>query len=621
MHPNRPLHLVSRYLNEDMVSSGGGGGPGIAGITVSDNGVPIALPAGITTIDFLGGYVNLSDNGNPAGSTVTVEVLAQPAPPSTISTRRLNGAPNAGQSVLNWDVDQGTTLSVAPAGQTNITLFDPATYVYHGTNTRANNGGAGTTTIGPSARTNNSENGTAIGKSTQALNGKSPSAFGDLANANFDYALAMGFFATCRAPTATAIGANSDAQNASSTCCGNGAVSAGNSGSSFGHNASSSSTNAQAFGSASFAAGDNACAYGYDARATAIDSCAFGAKTRATAQNSVAFGLTAQAYGVQSCALGPNCVVYATDGVGVGAVDCDGAESCAIGSGAQTQNARSCSFGAASNCAAFTDLLAVGYGANALQVQTTAIGQGSTANGSLATVVGNSADCQSDDGTVVGTGARITASTPSGCAFGVNAIVETLDPLTPTEGSCSFGTQAYVNASECVAIGTRASITGGPQSVLVGHRGTVESAQCCGIGKDAVISTNCDGSIAVGYAATVQSSASGVLAIGSGANVNSGCSKSTVVGSGASSQASQSLCLGFGSVSTVDLGISIGGEPASAFSPNAAAPATVDCPLAMFVADGVLQTGAGGAQTHRLRIRINGGLYEIRLTELVAPPV
>ena len=602
MHPNRPQHLVSRYLNEDQVSSGGGGGPGIAGITVSDNGAPVALPAGITTIDFLGGLVNIGDNGNPAGSTVTVEVLPQP---SSISTRRLNGALNNNISVLNWDVDQGTTLSVAPAGQTNITLFDPATYVYHGTNTRANNGGVGTTTLGPSARTNGAENGTAVGRDAQAISSKSPTAVGDASRATADYTAAVGFNAQARAATASAFGANADAQNSASTA--------------FGEQALASANNATAGGSNAIASGENSASYGVDAQATALDSCAIGLKCRATFQNACSGGASAQALATGASAYGHNPVADGVDSCAFGHSQASGDRSCTYGSAAETSDADCTAIGPSAYCGLFPELTSIGANSECNLARGTAVGASAIlANDATnSCAFGHTARSDASDTVVMGVDATIFGGGIQGVCLGANSSIQL-----NADQCVNIGHDAACNSNTSVNIGRRASNgVAASGSVGVGTRVNIESQNNVAVGYQTTISTDSPSNVLIGDNAAIEDNVSEGAVVGSNARIIAGFGKCCVYGARAQAKQDSATIYGWGTTSNVIDGVAFG--IGAAADPLGAFPGADEdlCPLALNVNASVVEltTANPGTQAGWIFIRINGSRYRIRLWENTDP--
>lgn len=616
MHPNRPRHLVSRYLNEDQVSSGGGGGPGIAGITVSDNGAPVALPAGITTIDFLGGLVNIGDNGNPAGSTVTVEVLPQP---SSISTRRLNGALNNNISVLNWDVDQGTTLSVLPAGQTNITLFDPATYVYHGTNTRVNNGGVGTTTVGPSARTNGAENGTAVGRDAQAISSKSPTAVGDTSRAIADYTCAYGFNSVARAATACAYGPNTDAQSTSTSVFGNAASAVGASSSSFGHNAAASAVNAQAIGSAAVASGLNSSSFGYDAQATAVDACAVGLKCRSTAQNAASGGVSSQALGIGSSAFGHNATANSTDSCAFGPAIVTGLRSVGVGTGATTEEPDCVSLGSGAYCGVFPELTAIGANSECNLARGTAVGASAILanNATNSCAFGHTARSDASDTVVMGVDATIFGGGIQGVCLGANSSIQL-----NADQCVNIGHDAVCNSNTSVNIGRRASNgVAAPGSVGIGTRVIIESQNNVAVGFQTTISTDSPSNVLIGDNAAIENNVTEGAVVGSNAGIIASFGKCCVYGARAQAREASATIYGWGTTSNVTDGVAFGisatADPLGAF-PGADEDL---CPLALNVNASVVEltTANPGTQAGWIFIRINGSRYRIRLWENADP--
>lgn len=235
-----PRNARSRYLNEDPSA----GGVGIAGVTVEDEGVGVGTPAGISTINFVGAGVvatavgaiaTVTIAGGIAGITVAEEGVAVGTPSGitsvnfvgagvtatgvganatvtvvgTITTELLNVQVGGNQTTINWDVDSGTTLTNNPVGQTNVTLFDPAPYVYFGAGTRLANSGAGSCTVGSAASTLNSFQGAAYGH--KALAGgialrQKPCAFGADSTANFDFSCAFGPNTVCNSLESVCVG-------------------------------------------------------------------------------------------------------------------------------------------------------------------------------------------------------------------------------------------------------------------------------------------------------------------------------------------------------------------------------------------------------------------------------
>ncbi len=611
---DRPRNIAPRYWNDN---AGGGGGGGIDGITVSDNGAPVALPAGITTIDFLGGFVNISDNGNPAGSTVTVEVLAQN---TGITTERLNVVFANNQTNLNWDVDQGATLSATGAAQTNITLFDPATYVYHGSGTRTANGGAGSTTLGPSASTLGSENGTACGRNTQAF-GKQPCAFGNTARANTDNCCAFGFNAQATAADASSYGANSEASGATASSFGSLAVANATGASAFGRNARARALRATAAGLDSDAAGVNSCSYGFQATASALDASAMGTKCIASAQNAAAGGVSSQALNLGASAFGSNAVADDPDSCAFGQSQATGTESCTFGSGARTLNARGCAFGPAAFCDAFTDLLSVGYDARCEDALCTSVGANSRAFVEGSTVFGNGAISNSQNGISMGVQSLVDVDCTDCGAIGNACTVQS--PAGAQNGSFLVGHNSSCFSSECAGFGNSLTIAADSnESCAFGRRCTVESDSSCAFGKDGGVSTNSSLGCAYGCRATIGDTSAASSAYGAESQIDGNSGKSCAFGSGARvvAGAGESTIMGWNSQSTSLNGLALGaGAVAQPFSPNAAAPTADDCPFAITLDTGCIQTGATGATTDRLRISINNVLYEINLHRLIPP--
>lgn len=615
----RPRQLVSRYLNEDQFLGTGGGGGGINGITVSDNGAPVATPAGITTIDFLGGFVNISDNGNPAGSTVTVEVLSNPAFPG-ITTERLNVVNAIAQTTLNWDADQGLTLSTTGANQTNITLFDPATYVYHGSGTRTNNGGAGTTTIGPGASTVNSGNGTACGRNTQAF-GKQPCAFGNTARATDDNCSAFGFNARATVADSSAFGANSEATANSTSAFGTLAVASTVGASAFGRNARGTGSRSSAFGLDALASGANSSCYGYQSISSGLDSSATGTKCLATAQNAASGGVSSQALAVGSSAYGSNAVANGVDSCAFGQSDATGVASATFANGARTNGDRSLAVGAGAFTAEFENLVAVGPYSFCDDTNTTAVGFGARAMVSDSQSFGNTAVCNSRNGLTVGINSLVDVNCETCAAIGNGARIQTSGD--PISNSFGIGHQCGIFSPDCTSCGTDSTIsTDSRESCAFGRRSTVESAQCSAFGKDTLIATNARLSSTFGCNSSVRDGAAESVVYGADAVANPSAEQSCVIGYGAVAESgcSGSILVGHRTISAVPGGVAIGaGAEARAFNPSAAAPTAVDCPFSWVLHPDCIQNGAAAAATDRLRININGILYEINLTRIVGP--
>lgn len=611
---DRPRNVAPRYWNDDAT---GGGGGGIDGITVSDNGAPVALPAGITTIDFLGGLVNISDNGNPLGSTVTVEVLAQN---TGITTERLNVVFANNQTNLNWDVDQGATLSATGAAQTNITLFDPAVYVYHGSGTRTANGGAGSTTVGPGASTLGSENGTACGRNAQAF-GKQPCAFGNTARANNDNCSAFGFNAQAIDADASAFGANSEASAATASAYGTLAVASAQGATALGRNARATAIRATTSGLDSVASGVNSCSYGFQANATGLDASAMGTKCIASAQNAASGGVSSQALNTGASAFGSNAVADDPDSCAFGPSQATGIESCTFGSGARTLNARSCAFGPAAFCDEFADLLSVGYDARCEDALCTSVGANSRAVVEGSSVFGNGAISNSQNGISMGVQSLVDVDCSDCGAIGNSCLIQSLAGA--QNGSFLVGHNSRCFSSECCGFGNSLVISSDSnESCAYGRRCTVESESSCAYGKDGLVSTNSSLGCVYGCRATIGDTSASSCAYGAESRIDGNSGKSIALGSGARvvSGASESTIVGWNSQSTAAIGLALGaGAVAQPFSPSAAAPANDDCPFAIRLDPECIQSGATGATTDRLRISINNVIYEINLHRLIPP--
>jgi hypothetical protein len=126
-----------------------------------------------------------------------------------------------------------------------------------------------------------------------------------------------------------------------------------------------------------------------------------------------------------------------------------------------------------------------------------------------------------------------------------------------------------------------------------------------------------------GFNSSVRDGATQSVVYGADATANTSADRSCVIGYNAAAGAncSQSIVVGRRAISEVPGGVAIGaGAEARDFNPSAAAPTAVDCPFSWVLHPDCIQNGDAATATDRLRININGTLYEINLTRIVAPP-
>ncbi|MDI9679738.1 YadA family autotransporter adhesin [Burkholderia cenocepacia] len=237
-------------------------------------------------------------------------------------------------------------------------------------------------------------------------------------------------------------------------------------------------------------AGGSATAIGANANANATSAVALGGNTVATAQNAVALGTLANATGSETVAIGVSARAAGNNSTSLGRSAVAGASSSlALANSAQANGTGSIAIGQSANTRVGADnSIAIGTGAAVTlshQVSPTngiAIGNnarvvdggvGPVASGSIA--LGNSTSAGGNGAIVIGSGSRNTNS--GTVVVGTNAYATTgstlLGSSATATGSASvaLGTSATATATNAVALGSN-SIAGAPNTVSVGNTDT-----------------------------------------------------------------------------------------------------------------------------------------------------
>lgn len=284
--------ITAGYLHRDAAVVGPSP---IAGIAARDEGIPVA-GGPFTVLNFVGPNISAANAG---ASVLTITATVPPITGLLIAQAGgLYSAP--AQTVLNFVTQTGVTLVQAPAGQTNVQLFDPAAFVFFGSGTSTSNGGPGTVTLGPSASTFGSSFGVAVGVNAQSIS---------------DSSVAIGPSAEAVNDQCTTLGAFARASGRRSTAVGTAVRTPGDLSGAFGADSQANSEGAYAFGNESIAESAWTLAHGQRALARETFASAFGYQAAARGESAYAFGTDSYAegnhaytFGTASSAVGELCL-------------------------------------------------------------------------------------------------------------------------------------------------------------------------------------------------------------------------------------------------------------------------------------------------------------------------
>jgi autotransporter adhesin len=312
-------------------------------------------------------------------------------------------------------------------------------------------------------------------------------ALSDGANADGNYATAIGYNSTATAEGAlglgtnayasglyaTALGGNSVANGQNSTALGGGSVSgdyalglgyqasaSGNSSIAVGYGAYAAALNGVAIGTSSNAGNASAVALGNTANATSDSGIAVGSGAKAGASQATAVGSFSLAKGIASLALGQGASANSDYSVSAGyGATATGTSAVVVGQCASSTANNTVVLGKSAQ-ATFDNGIAIGNGAAATALYTTAVGDGAVASAPIATVFGRNAKAVS--GLAVGanasaSGAKAVSAGNNSSAYGNNAVAVG-DGSKAAQGSTAIGQNAFVYANYSEAIGQNAYV-------------------------------------------------------------------------------------------------------------------------------------------------------------------
>ncbi|WP_345777828.1 YadA-like family protein [Dyella sp. LX-66] len=336
-----------------------------------------------------------------------------------------------------------------------------------------------------------------------------------------------------------------------------------------GNTSSSSTTPATANGSGAIAIGDGAQS---GASSGTVDTVAIGISSKAIGRTSVALGRAASSSGIQSTAIGNEASSAATNSLAFGAsslVDSTSTGAVALGAGASVA-ANAANSVALGNNSTVSAANTVSVGNSTTKRTIVNMGNGVSANDAVnvsqlspvITALGGGAKIDATTGAVTGPTYTLTNG---GAQTTVGGALTSLDTAI-TNANKYYKVNTYSTAANAVANGTGAIAIGGgavagkdtttTDSVAIGLYAKAEGSQAIALGRSSIASAThavalsdsakaqSENSLAVGYNATVDSTASGGMAVGAGASVGT--------------SATNSIALGYGSTVTEANTVSIG---------------------------------------------------------------
>lgn len=569
---------------------------GIAGITTLDEGIVQGTPAGVNFLNFVGAGVTavgvgstttvtiptpatavvVKDEGTIVTSTGSNINFVGPGVTATAAGTNVTvtvpgGIPGISVSYYNTPIPTpftqtnidfhaftGVTVTDGTLGRTQIDFFDPASYVYFGDNTSANNGGPGSVTIGPDAITAFATN-TAVGNGTQVLStdssacgnqnvipagGSNCSLMGQnngLGGLNNDVAIT---------------GANNHFKDALTKCSVTGVNNYSDGILDLVHvvgndiTIPSGLTSIQAFGSAVDVQSNNCFISGISnsIKAHSESSIAIFGNVDAGCQYSVCFGEgSSVSKGQGNVSIGFRASTSSASGTALGqeaTVTDDG--GCSFGFKSNCAGAQGVAIGAKANCDTSSGV-AIGDQSQAISSKTNiAIGFKAFADSNICTSVGAESKASHTDGgcTAMGAGAQALGSETT--CFGVGAVATGKDGI-------SVGVSIDNGEDNTIILGHLGSCTTVPgvygpgANTIIGNQAQSDrNSNTTAVGQACIIATNNESSSAFGKSCQILINAAASCAFGAGAYVDANASGSCIFGHSARSNINGGLSLGAG---------------------------------------------------------------------------
>ncbi|WP_454858314.1 YadA-like family protein [Rhizobium binxianense] len=380
----------------------------------------------------------------------------------------------------------------------------------------ANATGTAVTAVGNSA-TATSNYATAVGVEASAT-GVASSAFGTGSIASGQNTIAIGGGGSSVLSAANSTSATADGAIAIGVNGTRGAQATSANSIAIGGESTASGTGASALGLSSTASDNFATAIGHQSNAQGIASTAIGSGANTDAEGATAIGNNASAQGTSSFAGGRNALAQGENSIAIGGDDTDGASAAGVGSIAMGANTSAVTDGA----------IAIGQDSTAQGGQAVAIGVGQTATGDGAVAIGDPNVVNGTGAVAIGANNRATGTSVVNPATGAVAIGNANTAI--GDSSVALGNNSYAGqganpgvaigentrAEWGVAIGEGATTSDGQFGISIGRN---TSAGLRGIAMGFGTTSTGDGAVAIGGVGTSASAAGGV-ALGEGSNAN-----------------------------------------------------------------------------------------------------